>query len=69
MHAVSHGHESFSRYRRALESLQKTVWNINIHRKSTGTVRGKGIFAKTFIPTGQVIALYRGVLTFFARTV
>jgi hypothetical protein len=65
MNAVSHGDDSFSRYHRALESLQKTVWNVNIHRKNTGTVRGKGIFAKTFIPTGQVIAVYRGVLIFF----
>lgn len=68
----------FHEYYRALESLSKTVWNVNIERKArstlcapclslfntilqeTRTERGKGIFAKTFIPKNQVVALYRG---------
>lgn len=54
-------HECFDAYYKALTSLSKTVWNVNIERKDTHSLRGKGIFAKTLIPRNQVVALYRGV--------
>ena len=49
-------------WHKAKQSFDTIKWDRDIERRESGTVAGKGIFAKTTIPKGTCVALYWGNL-------
>jgi hypothetical protein len=43
-----------------MTSFKSIKWLRDLERKDSGTIAGKGIFAKTLIPDSRVVALYWG---------
>jgi hypothetical protein len=52
----------YKKWHKAKQSFDTIKWDRDIMRQESGTVAGKGIFAKTTIPRGTCVALYWGNL-------